>query len=300
MVGALFIIISTALWALDTLIRYPLVNSGFNSIKLVLLEHIILCLILGVLFFKPLLNLRKLSLKNMFSFIMIGGFGSAIATISFTQAFNYLNPSLVIVLQKLQPIIAILFARIFLKEVITKQFILLAILCLFGSFLISIDDLLKVFEAGNNLVYAENGVILGFGLVLISVFGWGLATVFGKELRNKGFSEQELLLGRFFIGLIFSIPFFIIMSEDLSLTTSVEDLSKISLMVLISGILAMYLYYKGLNLVTAKNCTLLELFFPFFAILLNWVFLDKTLNTVQLMGAGILTIGAALIQLKRP
>ena len=38
---------------------------------------------------------------------------------AFTESFHFLNPSLVILLQKLQPVVAILLAAIVLKEPIT-------------------------------------------------------------------------------------------------------------------------------------------------------------------------------------
>jgi hypothetical protein len=45
---------------------------------------------------------------------VIGGVGSAIATVAFTESFQFLNPSLVILLQKMQPVVAITLAAIVL------------------------------------------------------------------------------------------------------------------------------------------------------------------------------------------
>ena len=70
-------------------------------------------------------------------------------------------------------------------------------------------------------------------------------------------------------------------------------------MVLVSGILAMYLYYQGLRRISARAATLAEMFFPFMAILVNWVFLQKSLEVVQLVGGGVLIAGSLVIQLKK-
>jgi drug/metabolite transporter (DMT)-like permease len=69
-------------------------------------------------------------------------------------------------------------------------------------------------------------------------------------------------------------------------------------MVLLSGLLGMYFYYKGLKTLSARVCALAEMFFPLSAVTINWIFLDVKLTTVQLIGAGLLTLGSAVIQLK--
>ena len=73
----------------------------------------------------------------------------------------------------------------------------------------------------------------------------------------------------------------------------------ISLMVFVSGLLAMYLYYNGLKKMSARACSLTELFFPFFAVIVNWIYLDATLSVYQIAGGLILILGSVVIQMKR-
>jgi drug/metabolite transporter (DMT)-like permease len=40
------------------------------------------------------------------------------------------------------------------------------------------------------------------------------------------------------------------------------------------------------------------MFFPLSAVAINWIFLGAKLTPVQLVGAGLLTLGSAVIQLK--
>src|SRR5690606_28416382 len=98
-------------------------------------------------------------------------------------------------------------------------------------------------------------------------------------------------------GLIFIAPF-AYGTEDV-FTHSVEVYSKVSLMVLLSGLLAMYVYYQGLRKVSARACALAELFFPFMAIIVNWLFLGATLSILQLIGGGLLLLASLVIQIKR-
>src|SRR6476469_7093165 len=102
--GGIFLVILACLfWGMDTLIRYPLVERGINPVTIVFYEHCILTVIFSLSLIPNIKRIGELKLADVFSFLVIGGLGSAIATVAFTESFQYLNPSLVILLQKLQP-----------------------------------------------------------------------------------------------------------------------------------------------------------------------------------------------------
>lgn len=147
MLGFSLIIGACALWALDTLIRYPLVNGGLDALSLVFYEHLLLSIVLVTISFKSLPRFKMLKFKHLVSFIIVGGVGSALATIAFTQAFTLINPSLVILLQKFQPVVAISLASLVLKEKIQKMFLIWAFFCLIGALLISYEDILKLVDS---------------------------------------------------------------------------------------------------------------------------------------------------------
>ena len=78
-----------------------------------------------------------------------------------------------------------------------------------------------------------------------------------------------------------------------------EMLFKIAVMVLLSGLAGMYFYYKGLKYLSARLCSLLEMFFPFCAVAVNWLLLGSKLDPFHLVGGGILLLGSTVIQWKR-
>ena len=115
---------------------------------------------------------------------------------------------------------------------------------------------------------------------MIAVVGWGAAVVFGKKLSLLGYHEKEIMAGRFSFGFISLAPLLFWM--PVSLGSDVSIWGRLTLMVLLSGIVAMYLYYHGLKTVSARLCALAEMFFPFFAVIVNWVFLDASLDIIQI------------------
>ncbi len=308
MIGLVLVIIASLLWALDTLIRYPLLFSGISAFQIVFLEHVFLFLVVTPLLWKSRRKILESKISHFIPFLLVGGLGSAMATLAFTEAFFLVNPSLVILLQKLQPLIAIILAAIVLKEPIQKKFIFWALLCLVGCLLVTYQDIWKGLSEISS--WREITTVKGFkgyGFALIAVFGWGSATVFGKKLSNEGYNAMEIMAGRFSVGL-FSLLIFssIIIIPSMGITKYINQFDlpyevylKILAMVLISGIVALYFYYKGLKSIPARLCTLAEMFFPLFAVGINWVFLDKGLEVVQIVGGCFLIIGSSIIQLKK-
>ena len=299
MFGTFLIILACLFWGMDTLIRYPLVFKGIDPIHIVFYEHCILVIIFSLGLIKNLKKIGELKVSDLFSFFIVGGVGSAIATIAFTQSFQFLNPSLVILLQKLQPIVAITLANLILKEDIKKQFIFWAAFSLIGGLLISSPDIERFY---NLLLHdfekvTSDTALKGYGLVGISILGWGATTVFGKRLSIVGFETRTIMAGRFFVGLIVLIPF-MRWNRQLILSHG-EDYLRILIMVIFSGALAMWLYYQGLKKISAKSTAIAEMFFPFFAVLVNWIYLDKQLTEIQLFGGAILILGSLIIQLKK-
>lgn len=299
MAGTLLVILACLLWGMDTLIRYPLVERGINPVTIVFYEHCILSLIFSLGLIPNIKRLGEIKLVDLLSFFIVGGFGSAIATVAFTESFQFLNPSLVILLQKLQPIVVILLASIILKEEIQKPFIIWAAVCLLGGLLVSSPDIERFYTLIlNDMGAVTSDVALkGYGLVGISILGWGAATVFGKRLSLAGFEPKSIMAGRFLTGLLMLIPF--VQWDRRMILPSGEDYLKILVMVIISGALAMWFYYQGLKRLSAKTTAVAEMFFPFFAIIVNWVFLGKQLTELQLLGGGILIFGSLVIQLKK-
>lgn len=298
MLGIFFVMFASAVWALDTLIRYPLLFGGVSASRIVFTEHLFLFLLFAPVFFKSIEKIKKAPKRHYIYFFIVGGLGSAIATLSFTRAFGLINPSLVILLQKLQPVIAVLLARLLIGEHLSKKFVLFGMLGLFGGVLVSYQDIfpgLAQISFDGSLASGKN--LLGYALTLVAVIGWGSATVFGKKLSLAGYTEKELMSGRFTMGLICLLP--ILIGPGIEFDLNLMTWGKIGLMALMSGLISMYLFYQGLKRISARVCTLAEMTFPFMAVTINWIFLDAKLTAMQIIGGILLIISSTIIQLKK-
>ncbi|WP_191601519.1 DMT family transporter [Marinomonas algicola] len=302
MAGTLFIMIACFTWALDTLIRYPLLSAGYSAVQIVFIEHLTLVLCVSPLLWRYRQTYRNMTKTALACLFFIGGVGSAVGTLAFTEAFSYLNPTVVILLQKLQPLVAILLAYHFLKERIESHFIQWATVILVGSFIMMWPDLATLGDAQWHYSSDQTAIIKGYSYTLIAVFSWGAATVCGKYLSYKNVPENAILSGRFLSGLMVLLPIALLITPSLK-AMPITDIGLVVVMALLSGLIGMWFYYKGLNQVRAQTATLVELSFPVFAAGINWVFLDMSLSTYQIVGACLLicgNIGLRMKELKAP
>jgi drug/metabolite transporter (DMT)-like permease len=66
-------------------------------------------------------------------------------------------------------------------------------------------------------------------------------------------------------------------------------------MALIPGLLALFLYYKGLRSTTAWLASVCELASPITAIVVNWLVLNTMLSAIQFVGSALLVASVTIV-----
>lgn len=292
--GPLLVGTAAFLWSTDTLVRYPAISNNDPSI-IVLVEHILCVLILlPWMIYKFKNQIFSLSTKEWFSAAFSGIGGSAIATVFFTASFHYINPSISILLQKLQPIMVVLIAFILLGERPAKKFYLWGTIALLSGVILSFPDLNFKFLTRGPLDHHSLGIYYA-GLASLL---WAASTVFGKILLKRT-PTSVATFWRFSFGLIGIIGLLILSKTQVQLSSifSQTNLLPLLYLSLVPGLIAILFYYSGLAKTSAIVTTFIELVYPIGAIALNTYFLHIALNPVQ-TGAGIvLLFSIAMISL---
>lgn len=278
--GPWLVTLAAVLWAVDAPFRKYLTGDLSSSV-IVLMEHIMIGLLVLPFLFPRLSELKKMTWKEWLSVLFIGFGGSALATVLFTQSFHYLNPTVAILLQKFQPLIAIGLAAIFLKETLSKNFWAWTIVAIFGAYLVSFPDLRPT---GFTWSADTIGVLLALG----AAFFWGGSTVFGRFVLQK-VSFQMMTALRFLTALIF-LFFLNVYYGSLGQisTASGKDWLFVAIIAILAGFVSLMIYYMGLKNTKASIATLCELAFPVAAVVVNWIFLDAALSVAQILGGLIL------------
>lgn len=280
--GPWLIVVAAMLWAVDAPFR-KFLTGDLSSTTIVLMEHIVIAVLVLVFLFKYLGELKNLTWKEWLAVVFIGLGGSALATVFFTQSFRYVNPSVAILLQKVQPFVAILMATLILKEKLTKNFWLWAILGVFGAYLVTFPEL-KI--TGLQLA----GGTLGAVFALLAAFLWGGSTVFGRLVLAK-ISFQAMTAVRFLSALVFLVLLNIYYGNLNQISqASGKDWLYVLIIAVLAGFISLWIYYRGLRHTKASIATIGELAFPFSAVIVNWIFLDAKLELGQILGGLVLLI----------
>ena len=281
--GPVFIIIAALLWAFDGLIRQHLYT--LPPITIIFFEHLIGLIILSPFVYKYVLQTR-LTKREWGLTILIAILSGLLGTLWFTTALgkvHYITISVVFLLQKLQPLFAIASARIFLGEVLDRRYIKWALLALVSAFFVT-------FPNGKVFLETGGGTALAALYALGAAFAWGTSTTFSKMLLGRVDFKVSTFY-RFLLTLIVALPFVYLYGQTEAGTFAVPAFSQFAWLALIAvstGMVALLIYYRGLAKTPVHIATILELTFPFVAIMLDYFVNDTVLSNTQWVAAVIL------------
>ena len=284
----LAIILAAILWSFDGLLRQSLYS--VPSLIIVTIEHIFGAVIFIPFIFKARKEINNINQQTWVSVFWVSICGGILGTFFYTSALsyvNYINLSVVVLLQKLQPLFAISLASVILKEKLSKKFLLLATIAIIGSFLVTFGL--------QPISQWENETIIASLFAFLAAFSWGSSTVLGKHALKK-LSFQIMTSLRLIITSVVCL-FVIISTYDLHIITELTKFQWLYIFIISisTGSVALFIYYYGLKNIPASHTTLYELFWPLSAMFIDWFYRSKTLETAQIMGAILLLSSIILL-----
>ena len=281
--GATIIGISASLWGFDGVYLTPqLYNLDVTFVVFIL--HFIPFVLMNIFLHRKYKYIKTLDKQELLSLVFVSLFGAVIGTLAIVKALflvNFHSVSVVVLLQKLQPIFAIFLAVTFLKERLRKRYIFWAIVALSAGYFLTFGDSKVVFDLGNNTFKASLYAIL-------AAFSFGSSTVFGKKVMGK----LDFATTTFFrYGIATFIMLFVVIYNK-SYTGFSEATSQnwlvIAVISLTTGSGSMMLYYYGLKRVKAIIATIMELFYPISAVFFDYVINGNVLSEIQIISAVVM------------
>ena len=268
--GVALVSAAAALWGTDALFRRPLAQST-HATTIVFGEHVVLVLVTLPFLLPTVVALRRAGWRYVLAAIAVGAGASSLATILFTEAFVHGNPITPVLLQKVQPLVAVLGARLVLGERPRQRFAWFLLPALAGVWLIAFPHPLAV--KANGLT----PILEALGAATL----WGLGTVFGRYLGRE-LAFEQVTTARFSFGLLASAAALPLVGA--SAFSGAHDSLWIAVLALITGAIALSLYYFGLQRTPAMLASLGELAFPITAALVGYLAFGATLRWTQWAG----------------
>ncbi len=291
-IGAIAISLAAIMWGLDGVVLTPrLYNLDVGLVVFIL--HALPFLLMHSFLYKQYKYLKIFSGQDYLVILLIALFGGAIGTLSIVKALfliNFKELSVVVLLQKLQPVFAITLAAIILKERISKYFILWASIALIGGYFLTFGLGIPNLETGSKTT-------LSALYALLAAFSFGSSTVFSKKILQR-YTFKTATFYRYGFTTLIMLFYVIIFIKPIQFD-QITGMNWIIFLVIAftTGSGAIFLFYFGLNHVKATLAAICELFFPISTIIFDYLVNGSRLSLVQWISAAVMVF--AIVNLNR-
>lgn len=288
MKGAIAICAAATLWGLDGVVLTPRLF-GLSVPVVVFLVHAIPFLLMQPFLFSEYRTLARMDAKSWLALLLVALMGGVLGTLAIVKALflvHFTELSVVVLLQKLQPVFAIVLAAALLKERITGRFLFWATIALAGAYLLTFG-----FASPDAVT---GGVREAALWAVIAAAAFGSATVLGKRLLNN-LDFKAATFGRFGMTAILTAGYMLVAGIPFAFgSVTATEWLIIGIIALTTGSTAIFIYYWGLTRVKASVSTICELCLPVSAVLFDWLINGTVLGFGQWVGAAVLV--AAIIR----
>lgn len=288
--GALAVGFAATLWGLDGIVLTPGLYS-LNVQFVVFILHAFPFILMNTFLFR---EYRKLSLFNREDYLylfLVALSGGILGTLFMVKALflvNFTKLSAIVLIQKLQPVFAVMLAALILKEKITGKFLHWAAVALICSYFLTFGWDLPV--TGSNNAFFTASVYS-----LLAALAFGGSTVFSKKILIR-YSFSTATFYRFGFTAIIMIPVVTFVNGWISAgNITQKELLYIVIIGLTTGSGAIFLYYWGLKKINAIVATFCELLFPASAVVFDYLVNGTTLSPVHWIAAFILIFSVIMI-----
>jgi drug/metabolite transporter, DME family len=283
--GVLLVALAAAMWGTDPILRKPLGGST-SATTIVFGEHVLLVALTLPLLLPALRAVFKAGARYVAAAVAIGAGASAAATILFTEAlFNgdFITP---VVIQKIQPLVAIAAAAAILGERPRSRFAWFLLPALVGFWLVNQPHPLDPQTKG----------LVPILEALAAAILWALGTVLGRYLGRE-LEFQHILSLRFFFGLVASAIALPLLGARAY--AGAHDSLWIAYLAVVTGLLALGLYYYALKRTPAVLASLAELTYPAIAVVAGIYAYNSHLRWTQWLGVATILVVVSLLPVQR-
>jgi len=283
--GVILVAIAAAMWGTDPIIRKPL-STSTSATTIVFGEHVVLVLLTLPFLAAAFRAVFRAGWRYVLCAVVIGAGASAVATILFTEALfhgDFITP---VVIQKVQPLVAIAGAAAILGERARPRFVWFVLPALVGFWLVNQPHPLEPTAKGLvPIIEATAAAVM-----------WALGTVLGRYLSRE-LEFQHIVTLRFFFGLVASAIALPVMSAKAY--AGAHDSLWIAYLAVVTGLVALSLYYVGLGRTPAMLASIAELTYPAIAVIAGIYAYNAHLRWTQWIGVLVIIGAVTLLPLQR-
>lgn len=229
--------------------------------------------------------LKSLSKKQWIQLIGIGLIGGSIPFLLFFKGLSMTSAAQAALIHKTLFFWAAVLALLFLKEKISKNFIILALALVIGNAL-----LLKLLPTSFGL---------GDLLILAATLLWAFEAVLSKKALSR-LPARIVIFGRMFFGTLFIILFWFISGQSAMLVRL--EAAQLGWVLITAVFLFGYVatWYSGLKYLKVSSATAILTLGGIITSLLSYIILNQGITGLQAFGMLLIAFSLGLITWKKP
>lgn len=280
-IGTAQIITAAVCWGTLGIFSTFLYESGFNGLQIAILRIVTAAVLILVMLPKLWSQLVKLSPGHWLGLGLQSLIGVLGMTVCYVFAVIYVGAGTAVALLYTAPVFSLVFSHFLLKEHITKQSALLALLAVIG--------------VGLTTAGSSNSANWGIVLGLLSGVCYSLYGVLGK--RAMHYSHSAPLV--FFTSIISSAVVLLFVPATYETFGKLMQLPSITWgyalgLSLLGTVAPFLLYMKALEKLPATRASVFTIFEPLTALFLAMLLLQQALAPVQYLGVVLILLAALL------
>ncbi len=283
---------AAALWGLDGVVLTPRLHE-LDVLFVVFLLHAVPFVLMQPFLAGSYSALARLETRDWAVLLLVSLTGGILGTFSIVKALflvDFQQLSVVVLLQKLQPVFAIALAAVLLRERISARFLGRAALALVGAYLLTFGLRPPAAAPGDQGLAAA-------AWALLAAASFGSATVLGKRLLGV-LDFRRATFGRYGLTSMMALVLLLVTGRGLPLAeVSPVQWALILGIGLTTGSGAIFLYYYGLTRVRAVVSAICELCLPLSAVVFDYWLNGSVLGGWQWLGAILLVTAITLVSL---
>ena len=283
-------------WALTPVIGEYLIdyNRQLSPYQLAFFRYFLAAVALYfILIFQQKVKNKEIldSLKNKWPKYILVSVMSALMPVLLFLAVENTSASSASFLLNSNIILIPIFAIIFLKEKMKKNYIIGIVVSTVGLFLVIFDNnLLALADLSLDTII---GNLLAFG----SGFFWALYTVFLK----KFFADENPILVTFIsllMGSLYLVFFAFAIPPYVNMTLDILGIALVLVIAVLSTSVAYSFWLSLLKILPTTQTGIIQSFVPMTSVLLSFIFLNESISYIFGIGGALIIIGIIIVEWK--
>lgn len=277
--GVLYLILSSVSFGIIPILAKLSYRQGTDTYSVLLIRFILASLILLIFLFYKKISI-KLKFKQLIEVLLLGCFGYSLTVILTFIAYNYISVGIVTMILYLYPAIVTFLSFLIYKEKLHAK----KIMCL----IISVIGLCLLVYGGKSKLNMK-GVLFSF----LASFAYAIYVI---GLCHKEVRKINTYVMTFYISLISAVTALALGlgTHNLNMEINLQSMIFITLLAVISTVVALAAFLKGVRLVGPSKGSILSNLEPIVSMVLGFFVLHEKLSLQAVLGS-ILVISAIIL-----